>query len=119
MATTRAGDQSGAVVVGVRAGAFFSRAVVESTGEKVLVDALVAAGRDPKAGTDSLYLELEDATELLLRRAQATGAIRADVDRPELIALITSACIAADRQRWNPAVRERVLGVIFDGLRSH
>lgn len=91
--------------------------MVESTGEKALVDALAAAGLDPKAGTSGLYRELEDAAELLLHRAQAANAVRVDVARPELLALITSTCIAADRQQWNPELRGRVLAVIFDGLR--
>lgn len=96
---------------------FFTLAVVESTGEKALVDALVSAGLNPKAATSGLYRELEDATELLLYRAQAASAVRDDVARPELLALITSTCIAADRQQWNPELRDRVLAVIFDGLR--
>jgi len=32
-------------------------------------------------------------------------------------ALITSTCIAVNRQQWNPELRDRVLAVIFDGLR--
>jgi Transcriptional regulator SbtR-like, C-terminal domain len=45
------------------------------------------------------------------------NAVRGDVARPELLALITSTYIPADRQQWKPGLRDRVLAVIFDGLR--
>jgi hypothetical protein len=73
---------------------------------------------EPRAGTAPLYRELEDATEALLHRAQHAGQIRADIGRPEILALITFSCYAADRQHWTPEQRARTLGIIFDGLRA-
>jgi hypothetical protein len=96
---------------------FFAFAVETSTGEKALADSLAEAGLDPKAGTAPMYRELEDATEALLNRAQDAGDIRPDVGMPEVLALITSSCLAADRQQWGTELRARTLRVIFDGLR--
>ncbi|MFI6375699.1 TetR/AcrR family transcriptional regulator [Streptomyces sp. NPDC050546] len=98
--------------------AFFTLAVAESTGEKALVDSLWQAGVDIKASTASMYRELEDATEALLVRAQAAEAVRADVRMPEVLALITATCLAADRQQWDEALRTRTLSIVFDGLRG-
>lgn len=93
-------------------------AVAESTGEKALADSLAEAGRDPKGGTDALYRELESETDHLLQRAQADTTVRADVTIDEVAALITALCLAADRQRWGTAMRDRVVDVVADGLRS-
>jgi AcrR family transcriptional regulator len=95
---------------------FFAYAVETSTGERALADSLADAGLDPKAGTAPMYRELEDVMEVLLRRAQDAGEIRPDVDMPEVLALITSSCYAADRQQWSPELRAHTLRIIFDGL---
>lgn len=86
-------------------------------GDRVEIARRADAGLDPKAGTGPLYRELEDATAVLLHRAQHAGDIRSDVGRPQVLALIVSSCIAADRQRWDPDLRTSILRIIFDGLR--
>ncbi|MEU6644609.1 helix-turn-helix domain-containing protein [Saccharomonospora sp. NPDC046836] len=96
---------------------FFTFAVTETTGEKALVDSLAVAGLDPKAGTAPMHRDLEKATGVLLRRAQAAGAVRAEVGMAEVLALITAMCLAADRQHWDEQLRTRSLTVVFDGLR--
>ena len=95
---------------------FFTVTIAESVGEKALIDALDRAGLDPKAGTGGLYRELEGLTAELLARAQAAGAIRPEVGIDEVIALIVSCCVAADRQRWSPELIQRVLDVLFEGM---
>jgi len=97
---------------------FLDYAVATSTGEKALADSLAAAGLDPKAGATPLYRELEATTEHLLRRAREAGAVRPHVALPEVLALIVSMCVTADRQAWSPDLRGRVLAVVFDGLRA-
>ncbi|RZB13393.1 hypothetical protein StrepF001_44390 [Streptomyces sp. F001] len=52
-----------------------------------------------------------------LVRAQEAGAVRPDVAMPEVPALITATCLAADRQQWDEVLRTRTLAVVFDGLR--
>jgi hypothetical protein len=37
---------------------------------------------------------------------------------PELLALLSAACIAAKQQHWDEVLRTKALGIIFDGLRG-
>ncbi len=97
---------------------FLDYAVATSTGEKALADALAQAGLDPKAGTTPFYRDLEATTGILLQRAQDAGEVRAHIALPEVLALIVSMCVTADRQAWSPELRGRVLAVVFDGLRE-
>ncbi|MGI5487890.1 TetR/AcrR family transcriptional regulator [Microtetraspora malaysiensis] len=93
---------------------FFAMIVEHATTKKVFVDALSAAGVDPKAGSP----DLRGPIETLLVRAQRSGAVRPDVGMPELLALLSAACLAAQQQSWDPELRDRALGVVFDGLRT-
>jgi hypothetical protein len=34
-------------------------------------------------------------------------------------ALLGAACLGAERNQWGDALRDRTLGLIFDGLRAH
>ncbi|WP_030621495.1 TetR/AcrR family transcriptional regulator [Streptomyces fulvoviolaceus] len=96
---------------------FFTHAVTDSTGQKMLVDALTDAGVDLSTGLlGEANRDLLAATETLLTRAQQAGAVRADVAMQELSALLSAACLAAERQQWDDALRTRVLGIFFDGL---
>jgi hypothetical protein len=53
---------------------------------------------------------------VLLQRAQAAGAVRPDVELPELYALLIGMSRAAAYAELDPDVRARALGVVFDGL---
>ncbi len=53
---------------------------------------------------------------MLLERAQKAGAVRADAALPEVYALLIGASRAAYSARLEPAVRDRTLAIIFDGL---
>ncbi|MBF8192699.1 TetR/AcrR family transcriptional regulator [Nonomuraea sp. K274] len=97
---------------------FFSRLVEESTHKKMLADALADAGIDVEAGMAELAQEMARVIEPLLTRAQRAGVIREDLAMAELMALLTAACLAAERNRWDDAWRTRVLGLMFDGLRA-
>ncbi|MET7426097.1 hypothetical protein [Dactylosporangium sp. NPDC005555] len=56
--------------------------------------------------------------EALLGRAQAAGGIRADLAMPEVLALLSSACLGAERHQWDDGLRDRTLRLVFDGLRA-
>jgi AcrR family transcriptional regulator len=57
---------------------------------------------------------IDEALGLVLRRAQAAGAVRQDVDGADVMQLISSMCINATLSEGQG---ERLLGVILDGLR--
>jgi hypothetical protein len=58
------------------------------------------------------------AIEALLVRAQQASAVRPDARMPEVLALLSATCLAAKQQHWAEPLRNRALGIIFDGLRG-
>jgi AcrR family transcriptional regulator len=58
-----------------------------------------------------------DAADVLLKRAQEAGAVRADADARDLIRLVHAVNIATQRAPTDPGQSERLLGLILDGLR--
>lgn len=92
-------------------GAFFGylgRFVAESAAKRDLPDAISIEG--------SLRDDLNVALDLLLRRAQEAGAVRADVRTPDLIVLLKG-MFASLAGTTDPALRELVFAVLADGLR--
>jgi AcrR family transcriptional regulator len=99
--------------------AFFDyfRALVEQAGEKTAIaDALAEAGVDPKVVAATAGHGFHEAFEVLLRRAQAAGAVRPDIEVADLIALLVGATRAAE-QADTAEVRARTLAIVLDGLR--
>jgi hypothetical protein len=60
--------------------------------------------------------DLRQALGVLLERAQKAGAVRPDAALPEVYALLIGASRAAYYARLEPAVRDRTLAIILDGL---
>jgi AcrR family transcriptional regulator len=110
--TLAAGGDPGAAFFG-----YFTRVVENATEKKAMADVLSDAGIDPKAGLAHLGHDMRGAIEDLLTRAQGAGAVRTDVDLSQVLALLAGACMAAERNQWNPGFRTRTLAVLFDGLR--
>ncbi|MEV0562555.1 helix-turn-helix domain-containing protein [Dactylosporangium sp. NPDC050588] len=98
--------------------AFLTRIVDVSARKKALADAVSGAGLDPKEGLGGIGGDMRAAIEALLLRAQAAGGVRADLRMPELLALLSAACLGAERNQWDDALRDRTLDLIFDGLRA-
>jgi hypothetical protein len=98
---------------------FFTRVVESAARKKALADALADAGIDPKAGMADISRDMRHAIEALLSRAQRAGAVRQDLQMPELLALLAAASLAAERNQWSDELRNRTLTIMFDGLRPH
>jgi len=96
-------------------GAFFgflARIGEEAAAKRDLPDAIAVAG--------SLQDRLQAAVDVLLRRAQEAGAVRADIRTPDLIVLLKGLLASvqdAQAGAADPALRDRVLAVLTDGLR--
>jgi AcrR family transcriptional regulator len=96
-------------------GAFFgflARIGEEAAAKRDMPDAIAIAG--------SQQDRLHAAVDVLLRRAQEAGAVRADISTPDLIVLLKGLLasiqdVSADAT--DPAVRDRVFAVLTDGLR--
>jgi len=110
---------AGAADAGTVFFAFFDSIVTDATTKKIFADALADAGIDAKAAAgQAAGLDVLSAIESLLVRAQQSGAVRADIGMPEVLGLLSGACLAAKQQRWDSQRRARTLGVVFDGLRG-
>ncbi|MFE7599500.1 TetR/AcrR family transcriptional regulator [Streptomyces sp. NPDC057494] len=110
----REAEDAGAAFFG-----FFTDIVDNATRMRALADVLADAGMDVKAGLSEVGSAVRSAVEALLIRAQQEGAVREDLRLPELLALLGAVCMAAERQQWEPELRDRTLRVVFDGCRPH
>ena len=88
---------------------FLARIAGEAAAKRDLPDAISVAG--------SLREDLFAALDLLLRRAQQAGAVRAGIVTSDLIVLLKG-MFAALAGSADPALHERVFAVLADGLRA-
>jgi len=105
-ARASAGDPGGAFF------AFLARVAEEAAAKRDLPDAIAIAG--------SLQDRLHAAVDVLLRRAQEAGAVRAGIRTTDLIVLLKGLLASirdAQAGAPDPALRDRVLSVLTDGLR--
>ncbi|NUR90913.1 MAG: helix-turn-helix transcriptional regulator [Nonomuraea sp.] len=109
----RAAELAGAADAGAAFFEFFTRIVADATTKKVFVDALTGAGIDAKQGAP----DLRGPIERLLVNAQDQDAVRRDVAMPEILALLSATCLAAQHNHWDEALRTRTLEIVFAGLR--
>ena len=96
---------------------FLRLMATRSAADMALADAFTEAGYDVKSGSAQFKERLLEAIDRLLRRAQAAGAVRTDLTSSDVLALMAASCMATGRFGLSGADRERVLGVVFDGLR--
>ena len=96
--------------------AFFAEMVVDAPGKIAVGEALLATGARP--GPDALAAadELRAAFGRLLDRARTDGLVRADVELPEVYAVLVGTCRAAAVAELDDAVRDRMLAIVFAGL---
>ncbi|MFC6885623.1 MULTISPECIES: TetR/AcrR family transcriptional regulator [Actinomadura] len=100
-------DDPGAAFFG-----FFTRVVERAATKNALSGALADAGIDPRQATGEAGAALKRALGTLLERAQAAGAVRADVTLAEVLALLAGMSHAAGHGGDG-----RALEIVFDGLR--
>jgi AcrR family transcriptional regulator len=88
-----------------------------SSADMALADAFAEAGYDVKSTHAGFKERLLEALDRMLRRAQEAGAVRTDLNAQDVLALMAASCMATGRFGLSGADRDRVLGVVFDGLR--
>jgi AcrR family transcriptional regulator len=96
---------------------FFTQVVSESASKLAIAEALTAAGQAAGPEAHKAGSGLRDAFQTLLTRAQEEGAVRREVGPAEVYALLIGASRGATAVGLEPEVRDRMLGLIFDGLR--
>jgi AcrR family transcriptional regulator len=90
---------------------FLDRIAGEAAVKRDLPDAITI--------TSALQNDLHLALDVLLRRAQQAGAVRADITTGDLIVLFKGLLSTLREVEPDPATRDRLVAVITNGLRSH
>jgi plasmid stabilization system protein ParE len=93
---------------------FFSHLVADAPTKIAIAEALLGAGGDGEAAQASNALRR--AVGALLGRAQHAGAVRDDVELPEVYALLVATSRAAAHAHLDEDTRARMLAIVFDGL---
>jgi len=100
--------------------AFFTlvvRAADQSAAKNAALAALADSGSGLAAETQPIMAEMRRIFATLLTRAQAVGAVRADIGVDEVSALLFGAARATEFTGWDRGVLGRMVDVICDGLR--
>jgi AcrR family transcriptional regulator len=92
---------------------FLRSLIAESAAKQDLTDALSGVGGVPSPSAEAAARDLRDAFAGLLRRAQKSGLVRADVDAEDVQAVVIGA-VAAQRYRSDSG---HVAELVLDGLR--
>ena len=95
---------------------FFAHTVADAASKIAVADALADEGAKAAASTVQASDDLRWAVGVLLQRAQEAGAVRDDIDLPELYALLIGTSRAAAYAHLDEKVRDRTLAIVFDGL---
>jgi AcrR family transcriptional regulator len=82
----------------------------------VLIEAMAPRWSATRLGTAATAIR--DAVGALLERAQRAGAIRADADAADLLRLTNAIGVAAERTQDPAGYADRMLALLFDGLRA-
>jgi AcrR family transcriptional regulator len=94
---------------------FFNHLVTDAATKIAIGEALLDAGGDGDEATQA-SLGLRRAVGALLQRAQQAGAVRDDVELPEVYALLVAISRVAALSQLDEEVIARMLAVVFDGL---
>jgi len=95
---------------------FFSHLVADAATKIAIGEALLDAGGDGDGDAAQASNGLRRAVAALLRNAQHAGAVRDDVELPEVYALLVAVSRAAAHAHLDQELRTRVLAIVFDGL---
>ncbi|MGV4980923.1 TetR/AcrR family transcriptional regulator [Streptomyces sp. NRAIS4] len=95
---------------------FFSHLVADAAGKIAIAEALLEAGGGTGGDAAQASDGLRRAVGVLLQHAQRAGAVRDDVELPEVYALLVATSRASAHAHVEEQVRDRMLAIVFDGL---
>lgn len=98
---------------------FFRHLVADAATKIAIGEALLDAGGDQDGEAAQASNGLRRAVGALLRNAQRAGAVRDDVELPEVYALLVATSRTAAHAGLEEEARDRVLAIVFDGLAPH
>jgi hypothetical protein len=111
-----AGSAYGSPVSGEAFLGIFDHLVAHAAAKIAITEALLDAGGDRDGDAARASDGLRRAVGALFRKAQQAGAVRDDVELPEVYALLVGAARAAARARLDKEARARLFAIVFDGL---
>jgi AcrR family transcriptional regulator len=114
----RALELAGSADAGAAFFAFFGQVVSESASKLAISEALSASGTVAGHQAKEAGRGLREAFGSLLDRAQQAGAVRRDAGFPEVYALLVGASRGATATGLEPDARDRMLELLYDGLRA-
>ncbi len=94
---------------------FLTHAVEEGAAKRDLIVAVMGSGLEQDEASMAVKDGLSDAIGVLLRRAQAAGAVRSDVTPETVLSLVGATCQATAHSTSAPACE--LLTIVCDGLR--
>ena len=97
--------------------AFFHQVVSEAATKLAIGEALLASGVAVGEDAHQAGAGMREAFGKLLQRAQESNAVRRDAGFPEVYALLIGASRGATAAGLEPAVRDKMLELLYDGLR--
>jgi AcrR family transcriptional regulator len=98
---------------------FFRHLVADAATKIAIAEALLDAGGDGDGDAAQASNGLRRAVGALLQHAQQAGAVRDDVELPEVYALLVATSRAAAHADLDEEVKARALAIVFDGLAPH
>lgn len=96
---------------------YFALLIAEGTANLGMAEALMGAGYDLDAACLRDGLDLMDALNTLLTRAQRAGAVRPDATAGDVKALVAG-CLARAPTPADPGARDRMIAIATAGLRT-
>ncbi|MGW1108426.1 TetR/AcrR family transcriptional regulator [Streptomyces sp. NPDC002540] len=94
-------------------------AIITHAGEyRGLAQALMSTSRDETSALSQCNVPLREAGAVLLERAQASGAVRADVSIDDLMQLTNAIALAAEQSPDDPELANRLLMLTLQGLKG-
>jgi AcrR family transcriptional regulator len=97
---------------------FIERLAREGAHKRDLVEALASDGIHLQLGEAPILRALTDVLAELLHRAQRAGAVRSDIGVDDAMALLTGAAYAICHSRADDERTQRLLAIMYDGLRT-
>ncbi|MET8542342.1 helix-turn-helix domain-containing protein [Kitasatospora sp. NPDC004799] len=98
--------------------AFFDLVLDQSPVKNAFAAALADAGVDTRAATSDAGRAVREALTALLEDAQRAGAVRRDLEVPELTAILVGTCRMLEHLDGHPEAALRARTVVRDGLRA-
>lgn len=95
----------------------FAELVADAATKIAIAEALLEAGGDNDGDAARASTRLRQVVGALLGRAQQAGAVRSDAELPEVYALLVGTSRAAALAHLDAEVTDRMLAIVFDGLR--